>query len=51
MSYSVNYDCIAFTLNMFVFSGSINDVDFHPNEPIILSGSSDKNLYLGELDA
>lgn len=32
-------------------NGSINDVDFHPTEPIILSGSSDKTLYLGELDA
>jgi Prp8 binding protein len=29
--------------------GSVNDVDFHPKEPIILSGSSDKTLYLGEL--
>lgn len=32
-------------------NGSVNDVDFHPTEPIILSGSSDKNLYLGEIDA
>lgn len=31
-------------------NGSVNAVDFHPNETIILSGSSDKNLYLGELD-
>jgi Prp8 binding protein len=29
--------------------GSVNDIDFHPNEGIILSGSSDKTLYLGEL--
>lgn len=32
-------------------NGSVNDVDFHPTEPIVLSASSDKNLYLGELDA
>jgi Prp8 binding protein len=31
-------------------NGSVNDVDFHPNEPIILSGSSDKTLYIGELE-
>ncbi|KAL5493415.1 hypothetical protein EMCRGX_G014595 [Ephydatia muelleri] len=29
--------------------GSVNDVDFHPSEPILLSCSSDKTLYLGEL--
>jgi Prp8 binding protein len=29
--------------------GSVNDVHFHPKEPIILSCSSDKTLYLGEL--
>lgn len=29
--------------------GSVNDVHFHPTEPIVLSGSSDKKLYLGEL--
>lgn len=32
-------------------NGSVNDVDFHPKEPVILSASSDKNLYLGEIDA
>lgn len=31
-------------------NGSVNDVDFHPKEPIILSASSDKTLYLGELE-
>eukprot|EP00118_Oscarella_pearsei_P021031 m.233716 g.233716 ORF g.233716 m.233716 type:complete len:350 (+) comp40097_c1_seq4:23-1072(+) len=31
-------------------AGSVNDIDFHPKEPIILSCSSDKKLYLGELD-
>lgn len=30
--------------------GSVNCVDFHPMEPIILSASSDKTLYIGELD-
>lgn len=32
-------------------NGSVNDVAFHPDEPIILSASSDKTLYLGEIDA
>lgn len=31
-------------------NGSVNDVDFHPNEPIVVSGASDKQLYLGEID-
>lgn len=31
-------------------NGSVNDVDFHPTEPIILSASSDKTMYLGEID-
>ena len=30
--------------------GSVNDVDFHRVEPIILSASSDKQIYLGEFD-
>lgn len=29
--------------------GSVNEIDFNPNEPIVLSGSSDKSLFLGEL--
>jgi Prp8 binding protein len=29
--------------------GSVNDVDFHPREQILLSCSSDKTIYLGEL--
>ncbi|XP_035908802.1 U5 small nuclear ribonucleoprotein 40 kDa protein [Anopheles stephensi] len=32
-------------------NGSVNDIDFHPTEPIIVSGSSDKTLYLGEIEA
>ncbi|XP_026321589.1 U5 small nuclear ribonucleoprotein 40 kDa protein [Hyposmocoma kahamanoa] len=31
-------------------NGSVNDVDFHRNEPIVLSASSDKQLYLGEIE-
>ena len=31
-------------------SGSVNEVDFHPKEPIVLSGSSDKKLFLGEIE-
>jgi Prp8 binding protein len=30
-------------------SGSVNAVAFHPSEPIVGSGSSDKTIYLGEL--
>lgn len=30
-------------------SGSVNDASFHPKEPIVASGSSDKQIYLGEL--
>ncbi len=29
--------------------GSVNQVDYHPIEPIIVSCSSDKKLFLGEL--
>ncbi|XP_013413134.2 U5 small nuclear ribonucleoprotein 40 kDa protein [Lingula anatina] len=31
-------------------AGSVNEVDFHPTEPIVLSCSSDKNIYLGEIE-
>ena len=31
-------------------NGSVNDVAFHPKEPIIASGSSDKTIYLGETE-
>ena len=30
--------------------GSVNCVDFHPQQPIIASASSDKTLYLGEIN-
>ncbi|KTG39835.1 hypothetical protein cypCar_00005836 [Cyprinus carpio] len=30
-------------------AGSVNEVVFHPEEPIVLSGSSDKRLYIGEI--
>jgi len=30
-------------------TGSVNEVDFHPTEPIIGSCSSDKKIYLGEI--
>lgn len=30
-------------------TGSVNETAFHPNEPIIGSAASDKNIYLGEL--
>jgi Prp8 binding protein len=29
--------------------GSVNEVVFHPKEPIVASASSDRTLYLGEL--
>ncbi len=30
-------------------AASVNAIAFHPKEPIIASGSSDKNIYMGEL--
>ncbi|KAI6205159.1 WD-40 repeat protein [Aphelenchoides besseyi] len=30
--------------------GSVNAVDFHPIEPLLLSGGSDKKIFLGELE-
>eukprot|EP01086_Lenisia_limosa_P005460 TRINITY_DN2227_c0_g1_i2.p1 TRINITY_DN2227_c0_g1~~TRINITY_DN2227_c0_g1_i2.p1 ORF type:complete len:163 (-),score=34.48 TRINITY_DN2227_c0_g1_i2:61-549(-) len=30
--------------------GSVNGVDFHPNQPIVASGSSDGRIYLGEIN-
>jgi len=30
--------------------GSVNEVSFHPNRDIIASCSSDKTIYLGELN-
>ncbi len=29
--------------------GSVNEVAFHPTEPIVGSASSDRTIYLGEL--
>lgn len=31
-------------------NGSVNDIQFHPKESIIVSGSSDKQVYLGEIE-
>ncbi|KAK4005256.1 hypothetical protein OUZ56_006970 [Daphnia magna] len=31
-------------------NGSVNDVVFHPKEPIVASGASDKLIYLGEIE-
>lgn len=31
-------------------NGSVNDIQFHPKEPIVVSGSSDKQIYLGEIE-
>jgi len=30
-------------------AGSVNEVDFHPDEPIIASCSNDKKIYIGEI--
>ena len=30
--------------------GSVNDVDFHKLEPIVMSVGSDKQIYLGEFE-
>jgi len=29
--------------------GSVNETDFHPTEPILMSAGSDKKIYLGEI--
>lgn len=31
-------------------NGSVNEVQFHPKEPIIMSVGSDKQIYLGEIE-
>ncbi|KAL0488587.1 U5 small nuclear ribonucleoprotein [Acrasis kona] len=31
--------------------GTVNEVQFHPKEPIVVSAGSDKCLYLGEIDS
>lgn len=31
--------------------GSVNDVAFHPTQPIVVSASSDRTIYMGELGA
>ena len=31
--------------------GSVNEVDFHPTRNILASASSDKTIFLGDLDA
>ena len=31
-------------------NGAVTEVAFHPEEPIIGSCSSDKSIYLGEID-
>ena len=31
-------------------NGSVNEVVFHPKEPVIASCSHDKNLFLGEIE-
>lgn len=32
-------------------AGTVNEVDFHPTEPIVASCSADKKIYLGEIEA
>jgi len=32
-------------------NGSVNEIDFHPTEPIVASCSSDKTIFLGEISA
>ena len=31
-------------------NGSVNEVVFHPKEPIIASASSDRTIFLGEIE-
>ena len=30
-------------------SGTVNDVDCHPTQPILMTASSDKSVFMGEL--
>jgi len=32
-------------------AGSVNEVDFHPKEPVVVSCSNDKKIFLGEISA
>lgn len=32
-------------------AGSVNEVDFHPSQPILCSCGNDKNIFLGEIRA
>jgi len=40
-----------YTQNPQGHTATVNEVDFHPTEPIIGSCSSDKKIYLGEIKA
>jgi Prp8 binding protein len=31
-------------------AGCVNEVHFHPTEPIIVSAGDDKKMYLGEIN-
>ena len=42
-------DVLCCTMACDVVQGSVNEVDFHPNEPVIGSAGSDKLIFLGEL--
>lgn len=48
--YTWNYNTCDIKHKLPRHRGSVNDVAFSPNEPLILSCSSDKQIYLGESD-
>ena len=31
-------------------TGTVNEVDYHPSEPILASCSADKRIFLGEIE-
>jgi WD40 repeat protein len=55
-SLTLSPPCLPFALTIVCLvcvcasSGTVNEVAFHPDEPIIASCSSDKKIYLGEIE-
>ncbi len=31
-------------------AGAVNEVNFHPTEPVVASCSNDKKIFMGEID-
>ncbi len=41
--------CVSMLYRLPGHHGSVNDVTFHPYEPVLASASSDKKIFMGEL--